>query len=115
MPPYGRDRALSWRGGTTHAARQDVSQFPLSDRSAMTSSDQARTLLLRHVDSFDKLQALLLLANAPGREWTAGELGQHLALDHELVIDALKALCQSGLVRAHASDLAGVGSRVSVH
>jgi hypothetical protein len=70
----------------------------------MTSSDQARALLLRDVDSFDKLQALLLLAKEPAREWTVRELSQQLALDHALVVAALDALGDSGLVRAHASE-----------
>jgi DNA-binding IclR family transcriptional regulator len=69
-----------------------------------TSLSQAlRRLLDAHVDSFEKLELLMLLRRAPEQGRTAGELARALDLDAAEVGELVSGLVSAGLV-AWAAD-----------
>lgn len=56
------------------------------------------------IDSVAELEALLLLRNAPDREWTAREISQRLYLGIKDAVDILAALSAKGLALCKAGD-----------
>jgi hypothetical protein len=67
--------------------------MPLDDH----GSDEARTLLLEHVETFDKLEVLVHLWRHRGRAWTAALVADYLKTNVDLAAGLLEALCRSGL------------------
>jgi hypothetical protein len=64
------------------------------------ASEEARTLLLAHVETFDKLEVLVHLWRHRRRGWTSQLVADRLRMNPALVASVLDALCESGLVTA---------------
>lgn len=62
-----------------------------------SASDEARTLLLQHVETFDKLEVLVYLWRARGQARTARSIADALQMSTELVVELVAGLCASGL------------------
>lgn len=66
----------------------------------MTESDlseQVRGFIARHITSVVQLETLLLLEDAPAREWTADEVAAALRIDPTWASSQMEGLCQQGL------------------
>jgi hypothetical protein len=66
--------------------------------------DDVAQFVTDKIDSVAELEALLLLRNAPEREWTARELSQRLYLSVKDAVDILAALSAKGLALCKAGD-----------
>ena len=62
-----------------------------------------------HVDSVMQLEVLLLLAEQPGKVWTAAELAQQLRIDVAWVDAQLRAMVAGGLATVDDSGAGGGG------
>lgn len=60
--------------------------------------DEARTLLLQHVETFDKLEILVHLWRYQERAWTAELVAAYLQMNAGLAASLLSAMCASGLL-----------------
>jgi hypothetical protein len=65
-----------------------------------------RALLHGRVDSFEKLEALLLVRADPSKRWTAATVAAQLGLRETWSDPALESLCASGLLLGHGEGTA---------
>jgi hypothetical protein len=69
--------------------------------------DEVRSLIARHLESMDQVDALLVLHQTPDRGWTAAEVADKLRVEPKGIVRALEHLDAAGLIardaaRAHA-------------
>jgi hypothetical protein len=67
--------------------------------------DDIAQFVTEKIDSVAELEALLLLRNAPEREWTARELSKRLYLGDQDAVDILAALAAKGLALCKAGEV----------
>lgn len=60
--------------------------------------DEVRSLIARHLESMDHVDALLVLHKAPDRGWTAAEVAAELRVEPKGIGKALEHLDAAGLV-----------------
>jgi hypothetical protein len=66
--------------------------------------EEARALLLRHIESAAFLDVLLLVQGGGDRSWTPAEIGRSLDLDEVTISRALVGLRQGGLLKVAITD-----------
>jgi hypothetical protein len=66
------------------------------------ASEETRTLLLEHVETFDKLEVLVHVWRHRGRAWTSQLVADRLRMNPVLAASVLDALCESGLVTSRS-------------
>lgn len=74
---------------TTHEIPSDLQQF-----------------LRDHVETYEQLEILVLLAGAPDRHWPADDIAAALRLDHAVVAEGLAHLERAGVLEASGPDTA---------
>jgi hypothetical protein len=84
--------------------------FPNGDLDATTQRDEApldaraQQLIRERIESFEQIEALVLLRSGRARSWSASEVAKHLNVDEWVALVALRHLERSGLVE-HPSAL----------
>ena len=66
--------------------------------------DSLSRFLRDHVSGYEELEALLLVARQPGREWTADEIAASLNVPLDAVSSALDSLVANGIVEVVQPD-----------
>jgi hypothetical protein len=61
-------------------------------------SQTVRTFIADHIESVVQLEILLLLFNAPGKDWRADDIGRELRIDPSWAAAQLADLCSRGLI-----------------
>lgn len=74
-------------------------------------SHTLRRLIDTHIDSFEKLELLMLLMRAPDERRTVGELARALELDADEVSSIVAALSAGGLVERAANGTVSLAPR----
>jgi len=74
---------------TTHEVPSDLQQF-----------------LRDHVETYEQLEILVLLAGAPDRHWSADDIAAALRVDHAVVTEGLAHLDRAGVLVASGPDTA---------
>lgn len=72
------------------------------------------TLVLRHLDSMEQAEILLLLRAEPERAWTAEETASRLRIDPQSAARRLRSLAEGGLI-AREADASGAGGAAAYY
>jgi hypothetical protein len=67
---------------------------------------ELRQFLRDHVETYEQLEILVLLAGAPDRHWHGDDIAAALHLDRAVVAEALAHLDRAGLFEAAGADAA---------